>query len=67
MGTSHVPFSQILMEISGRSVVGFCWFLGWQTSNTRLARRKLGKKYNPTMAAAVVPWPPWHPGPDAEA
>ena len=34
--------------------LGFCWFWGWQTSDTRLARQKLGKKYTPTMAAAVV-------------
>ena len=27
--------------------MGFCWFLGWQTSDTRLARRKLGKKIHP--------------------
>jgi len=44
MGTLNVLFSQILMEISGLSVVDFSWFLGWQTSDTRLARRKLGKK-----------------------
>jgi hypothetical protein len=61
------PIQPNIMEISGRSVVGFLLVLGWQTSDTRLARRKLGKKKTPAMAAAVVPWPPWRPGPDAEA
>ena len=28
MGTSNVPFSQIFMEISGRSVVGFLLVFG---------------------------------------
>jgi len=27
--------------------LGICWFLGWQTSDMRLARRKLGKKIHP--------------------
>ncbi len=38
--------------------LSFCWFLGWQTSDTQLARWKLGKKIHPdhggrrdTMAA----------------
>jgi hypothetical protein len=35
------------MEISGRSVVGFLLVLGLATSDTRLARRKLGKKIHP--------------------
>jgi len=43
--------------------LGFCWFLGWQTSDTRLARRKLGKKINPDYGgrrrpmAAMAPRP----------
>jgi hypothetical protein len=58
--------------IDGDIVVGqrlvFGWFWGCGTSDTRLARRKLGKKtHTTTMAAAVVPRLPWCPPPGAAA
>jgi hypothetical protein len=35
--------------------LGFCCFLGWQTSDTRLARRKLGKKIHPDHGGRSCP------------
>ncbi len=62
MGTSNVPIQPLLTVIWGRTVVAFWWFWGWETSDTRLARQKLGKKTHPNhggrhrhMAAMVPP------------
>ena len=56
MSTSNVPIRPLLTEICGWFLGGFWvvfgWFWGCGTSDTRLARRKLGKNIKPQ---------PWRP------